>query len=189
MDKAGNQMALVEKSYCRKYATVLSSNIFTLMKKILIITGLALTTLLTACHNTATTESTTKSDTAVKMNITESTATYTADSVSPASFVAYDASKKGPLPVVFVIPEWWGLTDYAKMRARELAKLGYFAMAVDMYGSGRTGETPDAAGKFAMPFYSSEDLVKSRKNLPTGRHYQDGYDGLLLRRHYGPEGR
>jgi dienelactone hydrolase len=36
-----------------------------------------------------------------------------------------------------VVHEWWGLNDYARRRARELAELGYAALAVDMYGDGK----------------------------------------------------
>jgi dienelactone hydrolase len=56
-------------------------------------------------------------------------------------------------PVVMVLPEWWGVTDYVKNRARQLAELGYFAMVVDYYGGGKTVETPDEASKLAEPFY------------------------------------
>jgi dienelactone hydrolase len=40
------------------------------------------------------------------------------------------------------VPEWWGLVDYPKMRARKLAELGYIAMAIDMYGNGKVAEIP-----------------------------------------------
>ena len=96
------------------------------------------------------------------MEITEVEARYPADSTTAISFVAYDKSTDVKRPVVLIIPEWWGLGDYVKMRARELAKLGYFAMAVDMYGEGQTAETPDVAGKLAGPFYSNDQLAKSR---------------------------
>ncbi len=43
----------------------------------------------------------------------------------------------GKRPAILVVHEWWGLNDYAKMRARELARLGYIAMAVDMFGNGK----------------------------------------------------
>jgi dienelactone hydrolase len=132
------------------------------MKKLLTMTGLALTTVFAACNSSSTTESTTISDTAAAAKITTADATYKVDSVTSISYVAYDASKQGPRPVVLVIPEWWGLNDYAKMRARELAKLGYLAMAVDMYGNGKQGETPEAAGNLAGAFYSNDEMVRSR---------------------------
>jgi len=54
------------------------------------------------------------------------------------------------------------LNDYAKSRARQLAELGYIAMAVDMYGNGKTADNPDMAGKMAMPFYQDPAMAKSR---------------------------
>jgi dienelactone hydrolase len=71
-------------------------------------------------------------------------------------FLAYDdekvsAGKKAP--GVLVVPEWWGLTDYAKNRAQQLAKLGYVAFATDMYGAGITTTDPKKAGELAGQFY------------------------------------
>ena len=39
--------------------------------------------------------------------------------------------------MVFIIPEWWGMNDYVKNRARQLADSGYMVVAVDMYGEGK----------------------------------------------------
>jgi dienelactone hydrolase len=52
-------------------------------------------------------------------------------------------------PGVLVFHEWWGNTDYAMYRAREVAKLGYVAFAPDMYGNGRITTDPAQAGKWA----------------------------------------
>lgn len=48
-------------------------------------------------------------------------------------------------PGVMVVHEWWGLNDYPKRRAEMLAEQGYTAMAIDMYGEGKTADTPDEA--------------------------------------------
>ena len=64
-------------------------------------------------------------------------------------FLAWDDRSEAKRPGVLVIHEWWGLNDYARQRARMLAELGYTALAVDMYGDGRTAEHPEDAGKFA----------------------------------------
>lgn len=47
-----------------------------------------------------------------------------------------------------VVHEWWGLNDYAKRRARDLAGLGYSALAIDMYGDGKNTEHPNDAMAF-----------------------------------------
>jgi dienelactone hydrolase len=77
-------------------------------------------------------------------------------------YVVYDADKEGKRPAVLVVPEWWGLVDYPKMRARKLAELGYIAMAIDMYGDGKVADNPGDAGKMAGPFYQNLKMTKSR---------------------------
>jgi dienelactone hydrolase len=95
-------------------------------------------------------------------SIKEETISIPADSANLQAFVVYDDSIKGKRPAVIVIPEWWGLNDYPKMRARMLAKLGYVAMALDVYGDGKVAETPDSAMKYAGPFYAHPEKAKAR---------------------------
>jgi dienelactone hydrolase len=92
----------------------------------------------------------------------EEDVSYTADGVTMSGFAVYDSSSKEKLPVVLLVHEWWGLNDYAKTRARELAKLGYLAFAVDLYGNRAQGDNPDTAGKLATPFYTNPQLAKTR---------------------------
>jgi dienelactone hydrolase len=87
---------------------------------------------------------------------------YSGDGVSMKGFVAYNEDTATAKPVVLILPEWWGIGDYTRGRAKQLAELGYLAFAVDMYGEGKTAETPDDAGKLATPFYTSATLCKSR---------------------------
>lgn len=86
---------------------------------------------------------------------------YTIDSLKMDGYVVYDENMEGKRPAVLVVHEWWGLNDYSKMRARELAKLGYIAMAVDMYGNGRRADNPTDAGNLAMPFYKDPQMAKT----------------------------
>ncbi|MBL9219486.1 MAG: dienelactone hydrolase family protein [Opitutaceae bacterium] len=71
-------------------------------------------------------------------------------------WLAFDDEKVAaakPAPGVLVLPEWWGLTEYPKARAEQLAKLGYVALAADMYGAGVTTADPKKAGELAGQFY------------------------------------
>jgi dienelactone hydrolase len=70
-------------------------------------------------------------------------------------FLAWDDAVEGRRPGVLVVHEWWGLNDYARHRAEELAKLGYLAFAADMYGEGKTAEHPKEAGEFATKVRSN----------------------------------
>ena len=101
-------------------------------------------------------------ETAKEPMLKEETVTYTGDGTTMNGFVVYDEAIEGIRPAVLVVPEWWGLNDYGKMRARELAKLGYIAIAVDMYGNGKTADNPDSAGAFATPFYQNPAMAKAR---------------------------
>ena len=86
---------------------------------------------------------------------------YTTDSVTMNSYVVYDENIEGKRPAVVVVPEWWGLNDYAKRRANELAELGYIAIAVDMYGNGQTADNPEMATKLSTPFYANPVMAKA----------------------------
>ncbi len=87
---------------------------------------------------------------------------YNAGGVMLHGYVAYNAAQKGKRPAVLVVHEWWGLTDYPKMRARMLAESGYIAMAVDMFGMGKTAANPKEAQELTTPFYKDPQLAKSR---------------------------
>ncbi len=74
---------------------------------------------------------------------------YSVDGVPHVGYAAYDDAIDGPRPGVLVVPEWWGVNDYVKTRARQLAKMGYVAFVADMYGQGKATASADQAGKWA----------------------------------------
>lgn len=94
--------------------------------------------------------------------IKEENITYTIEGKTYKGFVTWDESKTGKRPAVLVVHEWWGLNDYAKSRAKQLAAIGYIAMAVDMYGNGKTAVDPKEAQELATPFYKDPQLAKTR---------------------------
>jgi dienelactone hydrolase len=88
--------------------------------------------------------------------------TYKHGDVECHGFLAWDDSKQGPRPGVLVVHEWWGLNDYARSRAEQLAKLGYIALAADMYGDGKTTEHPQEAGQMANKVRANVDDWRKR---------------------------
>lgn len=92
----------------------------------------------------------------------EDNTNYALDGTTMNGLVVYELNDDLKKPAILVVHEWWGLNDYTKMRARELAKLGYVAMAIDVYGNGKTADNPDSAGKYAMPFYKDPKMAKAR---------------------------
>ncbi len=78
--------------------------------------------------------------------------------------LAYDDAAKGKQPGVIVFHEWWGLNDYAKKRAEQLAGLGYVAFAADMYGEGKVTEHPKDAGMMAQAVRKNVKVWQGRAN-------------------------
>ncbi|HVF81005.1 MAG TPA: dienelactone hydrolase family protein [Flavisolibacter sp.] len=128
--------------------------------------SLAVSLSILSCNNDSTndagkkdsSESTTSSQIVVK----EEPITYAADSTTLKGYVAYNENGSSKRPIVLVVPEWWGLTEYPRIRAKLLAEMGYFAVAVDMFGNGKQALNPEEAQKEAMPFYTNPQLAKER---------------------------
>ena len=119
-------------------------------------------TALVSCNDQASKPATEQPAEAKQPGLKELDLDYAGDNIAMKGYVAYDTSLDTKRPAILIIPEWWGLNDYAKMRARELAKLGYIAMAMDMYGNGVNTDSPAVAGKLAGQFYTKPLSAKAR---------------------------
>jgi dienelactone hydrolase len=62
--------------------------------------------------------------------------------------LVWDDARAGKRPGVLVVHEWWGLNAHAKAQAARLAKAGYVAFALDMYGKGKLAQHPKDAQAF-----------------------------------------
>lgn len=60
--------------------------------------------------------------------------------------------KKKKLPGVVIVHNWMGVGDYVKMRAEQMAQLGYVAFAADIYGKGVRPKDAKEAGALAGKF-------------------------------------
>lgn len=76
----------------------------------------------------------------------------------------YDDADSTPRRAILVFPEWWGLNDYAKKRAEQLAQSGYVALAVDVYGKGVLAKTREEAAKFATALKNDRPALRARAN-------------------------
>jgi dienelactone hydrolase len=88
--------------------------------------------------------------------------TYTEGGTTFKGFVAWDDAISGKRPGVLVVHEWWGLNDYARSRAKQLAELGYTALAVDMFGEGKVADHPKDAGAFATAVMKDPQVAIAR---------------------------
>lgn len=87
---------------------------------------------------------------------------YRSDDTTMKGYLVYDDAIKGTRPGILVVHEWWGHNEYARSRARQLAQLGYTALAVDMYGEGRQAAHPEDAGKFSGELRKNMPLAEAR---------------------------
>jgi len=74
---------------------------------------------------------------------------YTQNGATLKGYLAYDDAITGKRPGVLVVHEFWGLNDFAKLRAEKLAEMGYVALAADMYGEGKVTQDPEEARRLA----------------------------------------
>jgi dienelactone hydrolase len=89
-------------------------------------------------------------------------------------YLAWDDAVTGKRPGILVVHEWWGHNAYARKRADMLARLGYTALAVDMYGDGKTAEHPEDAGKFETAV--RQDLAMMQARFNAARDYLNSHE-------------
>jgi dienelactone hydrolase len=78
----------------------------------------------------------------IKMQTVE----YKDGDVTCKGMLVYDDTVSRARPGVLIIPEWWGINDYMKSRAKQVAELGYIAFIADMYGDAKvTADVKQAA--------------------------------------------
>ncbi len=79
-------------------------------------------------------------------------------------FLAYDDAQTGKRPGVLIVHEWMGHSPFVRKRATELAKLGYVAFALDMYGKGVMAKDREEAAKLAGTYKNDRPLMRARAN-------------------------
>jgi dienelactone hydrolase len=94
--------------------------------------------------------------------------TYRAGDTEMKGYLAYDDSVTGKRPGILVVHEWWGHNPYARKRADMLAGMGYTALAIDMYGDGKTADHPEDAGKFSSAVKKDLGMMQARFNAARG---------------------
>src|SRR5687767_6669404 len=77
-------------------------------------------------------------------------------------YLAYDDATQGKRPGVLIVHEWMGHNPYSRTRAEQLAKMGYVAFALDMYGKGVRAKDIPEAQKLSNIYKSDRNLMRSR---------------------------
>jgi dienelactone hydrolase len=87
-------------------------------------------------------------------------------------YLSYDDAVKDRRPAILIVHDWMGVSDYQKMRAEQLAALGYVALVADVYGKGVRPANRDEAAAQAGRFYKDRGLLRAR--LRAGLDYLAG---------------
>jgi len=78
-------------------------------------------------------------------------------------YCAYDDTFRGKKPAVLISHDWSGRNEFAGKKAEKIAELGYVGFALDMYGKGKIGSTPEEKMMLMTPFM--EDRAKLLKRI------------------------
>lgn len=94
-------------------------------------------------------------------------------------YLAWDDVRSVKRPGVLVVHEWTGLGPYVKKRAEMLARMGYVALAADIYGKGVRPAGPAEAAKTAGIYKDDRALLRARVRA--------GLDTLKAQRFVDPQ--
>jgi dienelactone hydrolase len=94
--------------------------------------------------------------------IETATVAYEHDDQPLEGYAAHDTAITERKPAVIVVHDWTGLREYPKARAQMLARLGYYAFAADIYGTGRRFESFDDCAAEAGKYYGNLPLMRAR---------------------------
>ncbi len=100
--------------------------------------------------------------TEVQAKLVTKTVEYKQDGTVCKGYLAYDDALKGKRPGVLVVHEYWGLNDFTRKKAEQLAGLGYVAFAADIYGQGLVTQDPQEAARLAGGLRGNKPLLRSR---------------------------
>jgi dienelactone hydrolase len=78
------------------------------------------------------------------------------------------------LPVVLVIPDYHGATEYVERDAQTICELGYVGYCIDFYGERAMPKSSEAAGEMIVPYI--DDRPKALNRLVAAREQAQALD-------------
>ena len=81
------------------------------------------------------------------------------------AYMAWDESLPEPRPGVLVSHTWRGRSEFENAKAQQLAELGYVGFALDLYGQGVLGNSPDENGALMQPLLDDRPMLQRRMQL------------------------
>ena len=75
------------------------------------------------------------------------------------------ASNDNPVTGILVAPEWWGVVEHPKAVTERLAKAGYAAIAMDVFGEGKLTTDAAQANMWMEQVLADQDMLMARCQL------------------------
>lgn len=94
--------------------------------------------------------------------IKEKTVEYKHGEAVLEGFLAYDTKGSKKKPAVLIVHNWNSIDEYERMRTREIAKLGYVAFAVDIYGKGIRPKTTEESATLSGSYKNNIPMFRGR---------------------------
>ncbi len=96
------------------------------------------------------------------MAIVSNTVNYLHGDTVLQAFFAYDDRFTERRPAVLISHAWGGRDEFVNNKAEQIAELGYVAFALDMYGQGVLGASPDENAALMQPFIDDRHFLQQR---------------------------
>jgi len=77
-------------------------------------------------------------------------------------FLCYDEAQPVPRPTVLICHAYGGRDEFVERKARRLAYQGYACFALDNYGKGVRGNTPEESSALMAPFMKDRRMLLKR---------------------------
>ena len=77
-------------------------------------------------------------------------------------FLCYDEAQPGPRPAVLINHAWGGRDEFVERKARRLAWQGYACFALDNFGKGKRGATPEECSALMTPLMNDRGMLLKR---------------------------
>ena len=77
-------------------------------------------------------------------------------------YLAYDDATKTQRPGIIVVHDWMGLGPFVLEKTQQLAKMGYIALGIDIYGKGVRPKDSQEASQQASLYKNDRPLMRQR---------------------------
>lgn len=95
------------------------------------------------------------------MNLIKREITYRFDAIHFKSYCAHPKTNQ-PLPAVLIFPDYSGRSSHMCQTAEKLAKAGYLAIAIDIYGEAKVGKDKTENLSLMTPLVENRHILQNR---------------------------